>query len=393
MLLMVIMRWMFRAQRQVEYRVKTSMNKLYSYQGSFEVLPAGTGRWTLLGILTVLAALAPYPAFATVYRVGPDQVLKTPSQAARIVQTGDTIEIEPKPGGYYDCAVWNANNLTIEGIGQGVRLTDSTCQGKAIFVTVGHNITIRNLTFARAVVPDWNGAGIRAEGRDLRIEDSRFIDNQSGILVADSPGSTVTIQNSQFIDNGFCGPRSCADSIEVGRIAELKISHSLITGTPGGDAIHSLATLTQLVSNRIEDGETGAANYLVDLPFGGSLIMHENTLVRGSRSRQPGIAVRIMQGVGAPKVNQLVFTGNTLQSDSEHPATFILNWTGTRAQLSGNHLGAGDVPLSRSGYLWFLTKSSIHYVIAEAKDFARPVRAHLHTIVNSILGKFGLHYR
>ncbi len=382
-----MIRWMIRVQSQVQYRLKNAMNMLYTYQFYFKGLPVRAERLALLGVLTVFAALAPYPAFATVYRVGPDQVLKTPSQAAKIVKDGDTVEIEPKTGGYYNCAVWNANNLTIEGIGQDVRLTDTTCQGKAIFVTVGSHITIRNLTFARAVVPDWNGAGIRAEGRDLRIEDSRFIDNHSGILEAQSPDSTVTIQDSHFIHNGFCGPRSCADSIEVGRIAQLKILHSLITGTSGGDAIHSLATLTQLVSNRIEDGETESANYLVDLPAGGSLIMQDNMLVRNARSDKSGIAVRIMQGVGAYKVNQLVFTGNILKSKGGHSATFILNWTGTRAKLSDNHLGSDDIALSRSGYRWFRTKSSIHFLINEGKNVARPVRAHLHSIVKSILGR------
>ena len=63
-------------------------------------------------------------------------------------------------------------------------LSDKSCGGKAIFITLGSDITIRNLTFARARVPDRNGAGIRAEGRNLTVEHSRFIDNENGILAA-----------------------------------------------------------------------------------------------------------------------------------------------------------------------------------------------------------------
>ena len=329
--------------------------------------------WCLICLVVGLAALTPDRAVAEVYRVGPDQELKKPSQAARIVHSGDIVQIEPMPGGYYDCAIWRADDLTIEGIGNDVRLTDMTCQRKAIFVTRGKRITVRNLTFARARVPDRNGAGIRVEGEDLRIEHSRFINNESGILAASSPNSHITIIDSQFEDNGTCGPRHCSGSIAVGNIADLTVSRCDISGTKGGDAIRSQASRTTLTDNHIEDGASGTASHLVELPAGGSLEMKDNVLERGRHPSDPSVAVRVMEGAGARAVKALTFSGNTLRNDAHAPLTFVLNWSGTTARMEDNHLPKNVTPVSGSGYWWFLAKSSIHSSLAAAKTLARKI--------------------
>ena len=56
-------------------------------------------------------------AVAKTLLVGSDQALKVPSAAAAVAADGDTIEIEPRQGGYFDCVVWKQNKLTIEGKG------------------------------------------------------------------------------------------------------------------------------------------------------------------------------------------------------------------------------------------------------------------------------------
>jgi hypothetical protein len=328
-------------------------------------------------VVTISATLAPAHAFAAIYRVGPDEALKMPSQAARVVHSGDTVQIEPMPGGYYDCAVWQADDLTIEGIGSDVRLTDTTCQGKAIFVTVGKRITVRNITFARARVPDWNGAGIRVEGEDLRIEYSRFIDNESGILAASSPNSHITIRDSQFIANGTCRSDRCAGAIAVDKIARLMVIHCDISDTKGGDAISTLAAQTELIDNHIEDGAKGTAAYLVELPAGGSLKMENNVLGRGPLPSGTSVAVRVMEGVGANVVKTLTFSDNTLKHDTHAPLTFVLNWTGTTARMQNNRLPQDATAVSSSGYLWFLTKSSILRSLTATKALARAMHRHL----------------
>ena len=93
-------------------------------------------------ILTGIAIAS--PSRGDTLKVGPNQTYKAPSAAAAVAKNGDHIEIEP--GQYFDCAVWNADNLVIEGTDSGVVITDKTCNGMGLFVIWGNNITVRNLT-------------------------------------------------------------------------------------------------------------------------------------------------------------------------------------------------------------------------------------------------------
>ena len=43
-------------------------------------------------------------------------------------------------------------------------MTDTTCQGKAILVIDGNNVTVRNLTLLRARVPTGTGPGFALKG-------------------------------------------------------------------------------------------------------------------------------------------------------------------------------------------------------------------------------------
>ena len=159
-----------------------------------------------LGALTGLAGLAGTlpctTASAAVLQVGPGRADDLPSAAAAAAEDGDTVEIAP--GSYFDCAIWRASGLTIIGAGPGVEITDKACGGKAAFVIQGDGVTVRNLGFARIRVADGNGAGIRAEGRDLSVIASRFDNNQVGILASGTAG-TLRISGSTFTANGVSG--------------------------------------------------------------------------------------------------------------------------------------------------------------------------------------------
>src|SRR6202035_4266239 len=111
-----------------------------------------------LGMMVLAGIIASSPGGAATLEVGANRTYKTPAAAAAVAKTGDHIEIEP--GTYFDCAVWRADDLVIEGTGPGVVITDKTCMGKGLFVVEGNNTTVRNLTLTRARVPNQNGAGI-----------------------------------------------------------------------------------------------------------------------------------------------------------------------------------------------------------------------------------------
>lgn len=280
--------------------------------------------------------------------VGPTQRLKLPSEAAAAAQDGDTIEIEPVKDGYFDCAVWKANHLTIAGKGDGVILTDKTCQGKAIFVTVGADITIRNITFQRARVPDHNGAGIRVEGKNLTIEHSRFINNENGIMAADQAGSTIKISDSDFEQNGKCEP-ACAHGIYVGQIALLHIEHSKFFDNRIAHHIKSRAARTELIDNDIEDGPDGTSSYLVDLSNGGGLLMEGNTLEKGPKSSNHSAAVVIGAEGVTQRTPELIIRNNKFTNDLPMQTIFVRNMTATEAVIEGNTIKGMVKPLEGDG--------------------------------------------
>ena len=113
--------------------------------------------WAVVLMLPGMATAG--PSQGDTLKVGRGQAYQTPSAAAAVAKNGDHVQIEP--GQYFDCAVWRADNLVIEGTAPGVVITDKTCNGMGLFVIWGDNTTVRNLTLTRARVPDMNGAGIR----------------------------------------------------------------------------------------------------------------------------------------------------------------------------------------------------------------------------------------
>lgn len=323
-----------------------------------------SGRSLALLPFLVLAA-APGLAAKTL-SVGPDQELKLPSDAAKRAAPGDTIEIAPVEGGYFDCAVWRADDLVIEGQGDGVVITDKPCQGKALFIVAGKNITIRNLTFQRARVPDKNGAGIRAEGANLTVEGSRFVNNESGILAGNLPGSTLTIRDSIFSENGRCEGK-CIASVAVDELTLLRIEHSRFERGAGGDAVKSLALRTELVGNSISGADAAGGAVMVELPAGGSLVMQDNTFELG---RAATAAVAVIAPIGAHPVEALVATGNKVRLAGATDAVFIRDWTGTSVHLENNALDGGVTAVASDGYLWFYAKSSAHAAIANLRTLA-----------------------
>ena len=112
----------------------------------------------------------------------------------------------------------NVHNIAI--LGQGTIDGNRTKRGgpKTVAIKLCQHVTIRGITFTGARVPDHNGAGIRAEGRNLTVENSRFIDNEEGLLAGVFTVSTITIRNSYFKGNGLCTGSGCAHGVYVGKI-------------------------------------------------------------------------------------------------------------------------------------------------------------------------------
>lgn len=278
--------------------------------------------------------------------VGPDRHLKLPSQAAAIARNGDTVLIDP--GTYHDCAVWRASDLTIAARAPGVVFSGTTCQGKAIFVINGNNVTVRGITFMHAAVPYHNGAGIRAQGGNLTVEDSRFIDNEEGILSGPGRHTTIRVLRSAFRGNGTC-TAACAHGIYAGTIGLLDVEDSRFTDTHQGHGIKSRALRTVLLGNDISDGPQGDSSYLVDVPNGGDLLMEHNVLSKGPHTDNPTTAVAIGEEGERNPTHSLLIRDNSFTNLLPKQTTFVTNRTLAPAQLAGNRLSGKVTPLVGPG--------------------------------------------
>jgi hypothetical protein len=304
----------------------------------------------MLPMTNVLLAMAmcvwTFPLLARTLTVGQGQQFNLPSEAVAAARDGDTIDIYP--GQYIDCAIVRQNDLTIEGKGPGVVMTDKTCGEKAILVTDGNNITIRNLTLQRARVPGANGAGIRAEGGNLTVESSRFLDNENGILSSRNSRAVIRILGSEFIGNGTC-EQSCAHGIYINHVALLHVERSRFFDTHEGHHIKSRAFRTEVIHCVIQDGPRGTSSYLIEAPNGGTVIVEGNTMEKGPKSQNQANVIMIgAEGVTQP-TDALIVKDNRFTNDEDQPTTFVHNLAETRAQLIGNAFKGQVRPLEGNG--------------------------------------------
>ena len=277
--------------------------------------------------------------------VGSQRDLKNPSDAAVLAQDGDNILIDP--GVYTDCATWRANNLTIEGEGD-VTVRDQVCQDKAIFVISGSDVTVRAIEFAHARSTEKNGAGIRGEGTNLTVENSRFVNNENGILTGGNRQSHIIIRDSVFTENGKCD-LACAHGIYIGQIALLEVSHSIFFQQYIGHHIKSRALRTEIIGNTIKDGPVGTASYEVDIPDGGSLVLRDNLIEKGPGAKNRFAAVSVGEESNANPTDELTVDRNTFFNENATATTFVRNMTATVAQLTGNVIHGRVVSLTGPG--------------------------------------------
>jgi Right handed beta helix region len=302
-----------------------------------------------LGLAAILACLLPAAAMAATLDVGAGKKYPAPSAAAAVAHDGDHIVIAP--GTYFDCAFWRANNLVIEGAGPGKTvITDKTCGGKALFVIDGSNITVRNLTLQRARVPDFNGAGIRAEGGDLTVDNVDFINNQDGILAASNPKMTIIIRNSQFLRNGTCeGGGGCAHGIYVNAAKLLRIEHTKFLGTKQGHQIKSRALRTELIGCDIEDGPDGTSSYSLDIPNGGSVVVRDSKIEKGPKSENHTAAIIVgEEGVTQP-TEEITVENTSFRVDGTYSSFLVDNMTATEANLKHDTLSGNAKALHGDG--------------------------------------------
>ena len=332
------------------------------------------------GALFALAAgLLALPAAGAVLKVGPQEALAVPSQAARVAEDGDTIEIAA--GEYYDCAVWRQNDITITGPDDPTTpavLTDAACQGKALFVITGRGVTVRRLTFSRVRVADGNGAGIRAEGADLTVAYSRFVNNQSGILAADQPEGTLTILDSVFERNGAAMDARCVATLAVGSLRLLRIERSRFAAARACDMVRAGGGRTEVVESRFEDGPGGAAQRMLALG-GGALLVRDSQFARGPNATPPDAAIERRDLWGA--AGDALVERTTLVNETGRRGVLVRNLTSGTVRLEGNRVGDGDVVLDETGWWMARARSIARGALDTARGLAGTVKRGLRSLL------------
>lgn len=277
-----------------------------------------------------------------VLRVGPGKQFPLPSIAAQHAKDGDIIEIDA--GAYdKDAAIWKQNNLVIRAINGRAHLNaaGANAEGKAIWVIKGNNVTVENIEFSGAEVPDGNGAGIRIEGAGLILRNCFFHDNQNGILGGNKDGE-VLVEYSEFARNGAGDGQTHNIYISQAKRFILRYSYSHLARV--GHNVKSRAQRNDILYNRIMDEVLGNASYAIDLPNGGLSFIIGNEIQQGPNAENATIVSYGAEGLTNPK-NELYFVNNTIVNDRPQGGRFLFAKPGTASVRIINNLFIGKAQI------------------------------------------------
>ncbi|MHB1360578.1 MAG: right-handed parallel beta-helix repeat-containing protein [Rhodocyclaceae bacterium] len=316
------------------------------------------------------AAGQPASGAARILRVGPQQALRSIAVAATQARDGDTVEIEA--GDYLaDVAVWKQHKLTIRGVGGYARMLAGgvSAEKKAIWIIRGGDITIENVEFVGARVPDKNGAGIRFERGRLFIRNCRFLDNEMGILSGSGDGE-LDIENSEFGHNGVGDGYS--HNLYVGAIKKLRVTGSYFHHARVGHLLKSRAAENHILYNRLTDESGGHASYELEFPNGGIAYVIGNIIEQARTTENPNIVSFGAEGY-KHSVNALYLINNTLIDNLPQSGVFLAIRPGFHVVKAWNNLLLGRRPLNSGGIDGeFINNPNItanEFVLADRHDY------------------------
>ena len=305
----------------------------------------------ILGVL-LLGLVAPRPGVAAeargrVLAVGPGRELARPSDAAAAARDGDTVEIEA--GDYAgDVAVWPQSSLTIRGVHGLARIdaAGNAAEEKAVWVVKGARVTIEGVELTGCRVDDHNGAGIRAEGRDLTLRGVVLHGNEMGILTSHGFRGELLIDRSEIYGNTVDYERygALGHNIYVSDADLFTLRGSWIHGAVTGHNVKSRARETRILYNLIEDGTDGTASYQIDIPEGTPALILGNLLRQGPHPQNSALISFAGEKGKALSGVSLYLVNNTAVSES--PASVLLrNWGASTAELFNNALSGIGRPV------------------------------------------------
>lgn len=270
---------------------------------------------------------------------------------------GETVTL--RAGVYDSAAVVRASRLTIKGE-PGAHVRGRAVQGKAAFVIRGNDTTMTGLECSHILL-DSNGACIRLEGRNLKLERMFIHHSDMGILTNDNVGSVV-IEDSRFED--MAGSRSfLGHSIYIGATEELVVRRTQVLRTGGrGHGVKSRARKT-LVEDSVVASLEATQSRLIDISEGGAAVVRRNLLQQGPNADNHdliGIALeRLPDGIA----HSTLVEGNTAVCDRavcilvRHRSPGAVTVQNNRMVGPITASGFGD-SVSSSGNSWLLGRAA-----------------------------------
>lgn len=294
-----------------------------------------------------VALLASVVCKANVFKVGSSRLYVSPNALyqANVVQAGDTIEIDSDIySGTPSLAAWQVDNLLIRGIGGRPHLiaNGQAIWGKGIWVLAGDNITVENIEFSEASVPDENGAGIRLDGVGLTVRNCYFHDNENGILTNNSNAGDILIEYSEFNHNGFGDGQS--HNLYIGKVNKLTFKYNYSHHAYIGHNLKSRAKENIILYNKIMDESTGESSRLIDLPAGGFSVVMGNLLMQGNSAQNNNLVGYGLEGLQYTQ-NDLYVINNTLVNKRTASCRFVqvAQGIGTLSIQNNIFTGTGNI--------------------------------------------------
>ncbi len=317
--------------------------------------------------LSVRPAAAHEPGRIT--EVGAQRTVKSLSAASRLAKDGDIIEVD---GGDYvgDVAVWTQNELILRAKNGRARLIaqGASAESKGIWVVRGGKVTVEGFDFVGATVSDRNGAGIRFEKGNLRVENCRFLENENGILTGSDAESTLEIFNSEFGYNGFGDGQS--HNLYVGAIGTLKVSGNYFHHAKVGHLLKSRAGRNLIFYNRLTDEIGGTASYELEFPSGGLAYVMGNLIQQSSTTENPNVISFGAEGYRS-QANRLYLVNNTLVDMRPQGGQFLRVKPGAEVHAINNLL-VGKSKLQEAGPGDYRNNFNVdldEFVLAVREDF------------------------
>ena len=273
----------------------------------------------LLGFAGMFAASA---TSAATLEVGPGKPYAAPCAAIAASSDGDVIEIA---AGTYagDVCGWSKSGLTLRGVGGLAKLdaAGKNSGGKAIWVIAGNDTVVENIEFTGATVPDQNGAGIRQEGKTLTVRGCFFHDNENGILAGNNAESVITVEYTEFANNGFGD--GYTHNLYINHIGKLVFQHNYSHRSKSGHLLKSRAAETWVLYNRLTQ-EDGTGSYEIDLPNGGRTFVIGNLVQQGASTENGSIVSYRREGPHADNPStELFVVNNSFVNERPSGGTFL----------------------------------------------------------------------